>query len=197
MEFASRIRWILVIAFVVIALILVSWGLFTIASNIFRGDDLPATTTSDDSRVVASTASARYRVEGPIVANADQRSYTITVSKNVVTMQTFQNYGKSLIAEKSYQNTEAAYESFLSALYNENITALNRRNTSTEFTFADQGVCASGQKFFVDLDTKIFRWSTSCSDREGNAGFNMNMISALFEEQVPDFFELTSDLNIY
>jgi type II secretory pathway component PulC len=198
MEFASRIRWILVIAVTVILLILVSWGLFTIASNIFRGDgDVPLTTQSNDVKIVQSTSVAKYRVEGPIVANEDHRSYSITVSSSVVTMKTFKSYGRVILEERSYQNTQAAYDSFLSALLNQNVTELNRRNTSTDFTFEDQGVCANGQKFFVELDSKIFRWSTSCSDSQGNAGFDMAFISALFEEQVPDFADLTYDLNIY
>jgi hypothetical protein len=188
----------LVIAVTIIALILIVWGLFTIASNIFRGNESDQTDTvqvDDDRDTVQSTAVAAYKVTGPIVANEDQRSYTIVVSANNVTMKTFGSFGKSLIAEKSYTNTPIAYESFLSALANADVTAL-RRNASTEFTFEDQGVCARGRKFFVELDTNIFRWSTSCGNREGNAGFNMSPVSTLFQRQVPDFAELTRGLGI-
>jgi hypothetical protein len=198
MEFKSRIRWILVIAVTIIALILIVWGLFTIASNIFRGNDDNQTDTVQvdaDRDTVQSTAVAAYKVTGPIVANEDQRSYTIVVSANNVTMKTFGSFGKTLIAEKSYINTPIAYESFLSALANADVTAL-RRNASTEFTFEDQGVCARGRKFFVELDTNIFRWSTSCGNREGNAGFNMAPVSTLFQRQIPDFAELTRGLGI-
>jgi len=196
MEFASRLRWILVIAVFIIALILIGWGLFTIASNVFRGNRTTTdTSTVDNSYVVESTAVAFYRVEGPVVANENQRSYTITVSENVVTLKTYANYGKTLLAEKSYKNTPASYETFLSALANANITALSR-NASTEFTFEDQGVCATGRKFFVELDTNIFRWTTSCGSKTGNAGFKMSPVSALFQKQVPDFGDLTRGLGI-
>lgn len=198
MEFRSRIRWILVIAVSIIALILIVWGLFTIASNIFRGNGEDQTDTVQidaDRNTVQSTAVAAYKVTGPIVANEDQRSYTIVVTANTVTMKTFSSFGKTLIAEKSYTNTPIAYESFLSALANADVTAL-QRNASTEFTFEDQGVCARGRKFFVELDTNIFRWSTSCSKREGNAGFNMAPVSTLFQRQVPDFSEMTRGLGL-
>lgn len=198
MEFASKIRWILVVAFVVIALILITWGLFTIASNVFRGlrpNSSDTSEVSNDTELVESTAVAFYKVEGPVVANEDQRSYTITVSQNVVTMKTFANYGKTLIAEKSYKNTPAAFETFLSALANANVTGL-ARNASTEFTFEDQGVCATGRKFFVELDTNIFRWTTSCGKGTGNAGFAMSPISNLFQRQVPDFSDLTRGLSL-
>jgi hypothetical protein len=196
MEFASRLRWILVMAFFVITLILVSWGLFTIASNIFRGNEAPdEASRADNSYLVESIAVATYRVEGPVVAAVDHRSYIIVVSSNVITMKTFSDYGKVLISEKSYTNTPVAFQSFLSALNNANVTA-QARNTSTEFTFEDQGVCARGRKFFVDLDTSIFRWSTSCSAREGNAGFNMGPVSTLFQKQVPDFSDIVRGLGI-
>ena len=198
MEFASRIRWIVVIAITIIALILITWGLFTIASNIFRGngdEQVDIVQVDADRSTVQSTSVAAYKVTGPIVANEDQRSYTIVVSANNVTMKTFSNFGKTLIAEVSYVNTPIAYESFLSALANADITAL-RRNASTEFTFEDQGVCARGRKFFVELDTNIFRWSTSCGNKEGNAGFTMSPVSTLFQRQVPDFNKMTSGLGI-
>jgi hypothetical protein len=196
MEFASRLRWILVMAFFVITLILVSWGLFTIASNIFRGDDSQDDISEVDSGyLVESTAVASYRVEGPIVAGVDHRSYTIVVSSNVVTMKTFSNYGKDLLAEKSYTNTPTAFNSFLSALSNADVTA-QARNTSTEFSFEDEGVCARGKKFFVELDTSIFRWSTSCGNKQGNAGFSMSPVSSLFQQQVPDYGDMVRGLGI-
>lgn len=197
MEFASRLRWILVIAVSIIALLLVVWGLFTIASNLFRGDESQEDTVQIDSdrSLVESTAVAFYKVEGPIVANENQRSYTIAVSANTVTMKTYSNFGKTLIGEISYQNTPVAYASFLSALANADVTAL-QRNASTEFTFEDQGVCATGRKFFVELDTNIFRWSTSCGTRTGNAGFKMSPVSTLFQRQVPDFNQMTNGLGI-
>ena len=198
MEFASRLRWILVIAVTIIALILIVWGLFTIASNIFRGNNdnqVDIEQIDVDRSTVQATAVAAYKVIGPVVANEDQRSYTIVVSANTVTMKTFSSFGKTLIAEKSYTNTPIAYESFLSALANANVTAL-QRNASTEFTFEDQGVCARGRKFFVELDTSIFRWSTSCGNKEGNAGFSMSPVSSLFQRQVPDFSTVKSGLGI-
>ena len=97
MEFASRLRWILVIAVTIIALILIVWGLFTIASNIFRGNNdnqVDIVQIDVDRGTVQATAVAAYKVIGPIVANEDQRSYTIVVSANTVTMKTFSSFGK-------------------------------------------------------------------------------------------------------
>jgi hypothetical protein len=197
MEFASRIRWILVVAVAIIALILVTWGLFTIATNIFRGDNGEDVNNANSTNVqtVETTSVATYEVIGPIVANDDQRSYIISVSQNVVGIKTYKNYGLTLIDEKSYRNTAEAYEFFLSALTNLDVTSLSR-NASTEIDFEDLGVCPTGRKFIVNLDSSTLRWSTSCNRNDGNAGFNMNAVGNLFRQQVPDFNEITSGLGI-
>lgn len=192
MEFASRIRWILVVAVAVIALILVTWGLFTIASNIFRGGEDSGLIDDgiSNTQVVESSAVASYEVRGPVVANQDQRSYLITVSQNVVSMKSFSNYGQNLINEQNYQNTQEAFDTFLSALANLEVTDTSR-NATDELGFEELGVCPAGRKFIVTLDTSLVRWSTSCSRNEGNAGFNMGAVGNLFRRQIPDF----SDLN--
>jgi len=198
MEFASRIRWILVVAVFAIALILVGWGLFSIASNLFKRSDTNVTQLDPSTDfLIESTKVAEYSVEGPIVANENHRSYTISVSENVVSMKTYRNYGQTLIEEKSYPNTTLAYKAFLSALGNANVTAV-RQNTSidADTTFEDKGVCATGRKYMVELDSSMRRWSTSCDSKQGNAGFTMGRVASLFQRQVPDFGKLSSGLGI-
>lgn len=197
MELASRIRWILVTAIFIVALILVGWGLFSIASNIFRGNDKNDSSQLEpiNDFLVESTELARFTVDGPVVANDKHRSYTIEVSKSVVTLKIYKSYGQVLLDEKSYTNTAPAYDVFLSALGNANVTAL-RKNSSTEVDFADQGVCARGRKNIVELDGAVRRWSTSCSKNEGNAGFPMAPVMELFRSQVPDIRELTRGLGL-
>jgi hypothetical protein len=196
MEFASKVRWILVVTLFVIALILVGWGLFTIANNLFHSNDT-AITQMDPSTdfSVESTKTAEYSVEGPIVANENHRSYKITVTESQVIMKTYKSYGQIELGQKSYPNTTAAYSSFLSALTNANVTAM-RRNSTTDASFSDKGVCATGRKFIVDLDTSLSRWSTSCDSKQGNAGFNMGRVASLFQRQVPDFGQLANGLGI-
>jgi hypothetical protein len=193
MEFGSKIRWILVVAVSVIALILITWGLFTIASNIFRGgDNNDAVVLVDDFVDVESIGTARYEVVGPVVANENQNSYIIDVSANVVTMKTYSNYGKILTGEVSYKNTPIAYAAFLSALENADITAVSR-NSVPDNTFEELGICATGRRFIVELDGgALRRWSTSCSNKQGNAGFTMSRVSLLFRRQVPDYNKMVS-----
>lgn len=192
MEFGSKIKWILVTAVSVIALILIIWGIFTIASNIFRGVGSDSIVLVDDFVDVATVGTSRFEVIGPVVANENQNSYIIDISANVVSMKTYTNYGKVLTAEKSYRNTPVSYAAFLSALENADVTAVSR-NSVPDNEFEELGICATGRKFIVELDGgALRRWSTSCSNKQGNAGFTMSRVSSLFRKQVPDYNSLVS-----
>jgi hypothetical protein len=190
MELASKLRWILVIAVMVIALILVSWGLFSIAQNIFTVDETQ--TEQQETEVsVESVSTASYTVDGPVVANNLHRSFRIEVSENVVTMRVYGGYGSFLISENSYPNTAESYAVFMSALENENISS-RAKGTTPDDDFSEVGVCATGRKFIVELDKELRRWSTSCNNREGTAGFNMQAVGTLFQLQVPDYNTIVS-----
>lgn len=189
MELASRIRWLLVIFVVVVFLVLIGWGLFSIASNIFDTFSGDGAVTQVNDYNVSSTATARLIVDGPVVAASEHRSYEIAVSENVVSMTVYSGYGRNAIAEESYRNTDDAFTVFLSALEYEGVTD-RQRNTTEEMDFEEEGVCPRGRRYIVELDSSIRRWSTSCRDGDGTAGFAMRDIRRLFEDQIPDFRDL-------
>jgi hypothetical protein len=188
MEFASKLRWILVITVMVIVLILISWGLYSIAQNTFGSNDENVTVQQEEI-AIQSVNTASYSVDGPVVASDKHRSYRIDVSENVVTMRVYGGYGSFIITEQSYTNTTESYTAFLSALDNANVTE-RARGTTTEDDYAEVGVCASGRRFILELDTAVRRWSTSCAGNQGTAGFSMPPVATLFQRQVPDFSTL-------
>ncbi len=191
MEFASKLRWIVFISIAAVFLILIGWGLFSIAQSIFtpNTDNNNVVTEELNIEVINTAQTAVFRVEGPVVANEEHRSYEISVAENVVSMKVFQGYQDKVIAEKSYQNTTEAYDVFLSAL---TILDVNQREKGTdrEDDKNDDGFCPSGRRFIVELDSDLRRWSTSCSSKQGTAGFNMISVRNLFQKQVPDFRDL-------
>ncbi len=200
MEFASKLRWALVVITVVLFLILVGWGLYSIARSIFDSNAGDSENVQEVSAVVdediRSTSTARYYLDGKTVANSEHRSYSIEVSRNVVTMKVYKSYGEDVIREKSYQNTPEAYESFLASL--DHLGIKNRRpNTNTDDDFKDLGACPSGFRYVVELDSTLRRWTTSCSGKGnfGTAGFSMNAVKSLFQKQVIDFDALTDDID--
>jgi hypothetical protein len=191
MEFASRLRWALVILTVVISLILVSWGMYSIARSLFNSESNDDTISIEqiDEYSVLSAGSVKYSVDGPVVANQEHDSYTIEVSQNVVSLKVFKSYGQTLVSEKSYKNTAPAYDNFLSALDNLNVTS-RTKDTDTDDDYAEQGVCATGKRYIIELDNDVRRWSTSCSSKQGTAGVKMSSVRKLFQKQVPDYRDL-------
>lgn len=188
MELASRIRWILVLVVGILFLFLIGWGLYSIASNMFNGDS-SETSTTEPTYNVTTAATAKFTNDGPVVASDLHRSYTIEVSQNVVMMKVYKNYGQTVITEKSYSNNPESFITFLNSLENLDVTS-RLRGTTAEDDNADKGVCPQGQRFILEIDSNLRRWATTCSTREGNAGFDMLAVKNLFDRQVPDFDEL-------
>jgi len=194
MEFASRLRWILVIAAGLIFLVLVGWGLFSIAKDVFNSSgssSSPTSTGSSESFAVTDAKTARFTTQGPVVANQDYNSYTIEVSGNVVSMKVFKNYTLVLTKQVSYANNAEAYRTFLNAVEVQGVTD-RKNNTDTEDDYEERGVCATGKRYIFELDSSIRRWSTSCDSKQGTANFSVSAVRSLFQKQVPEFSELVS-----
>ncbi len=179
------------LAAMLIFLGLIGWGMYSIARSIFDtgADSSTPAVQSENVYEVTSAGTARFSIEGPVVANEDQRSLTISISENVVQMKVYAEYGTKVIAEKSYTNTSDSFDAFLSALDNANVTS-RKKNTNTDTDYADQGVCATGKRYIVEFDQDVRRWSTTCSSTHGTAGIKLSSIKRLFEKQVPDYRDL-------
>lgn len=198
MEFASKLRWFLVVVASILVFILISWGLYSVAKSIFdsgaknnssRVSDVAADNTAD----ILNTSQVSLIVEGPVVAKSEQKSYKIDVSENVVTMTVYGSYGQNVLGQKSYVNNQESYTAFMSALANIGVPK-RFAGTTVEQDTQETGVCASGYRYIVELDSYIRRWSTSCSGKnQGTAGFNMTSTRTLFQRQVPDFSVLLRD----
>lgn len=196
MEFASKIRWFIVITVVILFLVLVGWGLYSIARNIFdsnSGQNQDIVAIEEDTLDYVSTA--RIYVDGRVVANSEHRSYSVEVSSGVVTMKVYSSYGQNVIREKSYTNTSEAFDNFINALASYNVP--DRIDGTTEDDdYNESGVCPTGKRYILELDSEIRRWSTSCSSKEGTANFSMSKVLSLFERQVPDYDDLLDDIRL-
>jgi hypothetical protein len=193
MELASRLRWVIIIIVFLIVLILLGWGMYSIARSIFVANSDSSTTemvSEEDIFSVESAGEVNFTVDGPVVAADEHRSVKITVRPSTVTITVFKNYGTEAIDTKGYLNSNAAYREFLSALAQENVL-LREKGTDEDDDYAEDGVCSTGRTYILELDNDIRRWSTSCRGDLGTAGFNMTAVRRLFEKQVPDYREIT------
>lgn len=193
MEFVSKLRWVIVILIILIVLSIAGWGLATIARNLISSDGNTAQIDTDPKSLTALSATnanvVRYTEIGPIVSGGQHRSYTIEVSRNVVLMRVYSDYGQTVIAEKSYKNDERAFEYFVEALDKQRASARVKGTTEAD-DYDDIGACPAGRVHIVEIDDSVRRWRPSCNNIKGTAGGNMAAIRILFTGQVPDFEEL-------
>lgn len=192
MEILSRFRWVILLVIMLVFIGLVAWGLLSIARNLFNrtSDGFGSQTTSEQLQesedVLRTAAVATFEVSGPVVANEEHRSYIITVTNAQTDIKLYERYGAKVIEQKSYPNTQEAFDAFMSALANENVTA-EKAGATDEATFIEEGSCARGRRYIVEIDSSIRRWTTSCSSKDGNADFSMSRVRSLFQKQIPDY----------
>ncbi len=195
MEFASKLRWILVVFILLFVLIFVGWGLSAVARNVFNrssGPDAVSISEETADNSLEGTSSAKYIVDGPVVASSEHRSYKIEISRNVVMMNVYSDYGQNVVRTKSYTNNSEAFDTFIKSLEEANATA-RYEGTNDEDDYADQGVCPDGRRYILELDSDIRRWTTSCDRLQGTAAGKMTTMRSLFAKQIPDFEDMVKD----
>jgi Na+-transporting methylmalonyl-CoA/oxaloacetate decarboxylase gamma subunit len=193
MELASKLRWVLVIFVMLFVLIFVGWGLSAIARSVFnRGSSDSATVDETVTTDLQGIRVVRYIVDGPVVASADHRRYSIEINPNIVMMRLYSDYGQKVIAEKSYVNNTESYSAFMSALEQANAAA-RYEGTDEDDDIADEGVCPDGRRYIIELGSDIRRWTTSCDRKQGTAAGKMTTMRKLFAKQVPDFEAMVED----
>ncbi len=198
MEMIARLRWVIIAFFVLIFLILIGWGLSSIARSIFASDTPENVEQAEEqSAIVRETNVARFTVSGPVVASKEHRSYTVEVNPNVVVITLYSDYGQKELDQKSYKNNEQAYSVFLSALDVAEVTSrISGTNEEDDLLF--EGQCSTGRRYIVALDDQLVRWSVSCNSQSGTiAKSNMSTIRRLFNEQVPGIEEILEDTGLY
>ena len=181
---------VLVVAFVIAALVTVGRMIFN--GNKSTTDTTTGTTLVDSVLNQNEGRSVRWTIRGPIVAEENFKSYQITVSPTERTFVTYSGYLDEIIDTKKYSNNKQAYEQFVYALDNANIS---KTRTATDEDF--RGVCATqGIAYMFETlssgtaDQTI--WSTSCKDSKGTMAADPLKVHALFVNQIPDF---TSQFN--
>ena len=180
----------IIVTIIVIALVVAA--LVALGRLIFGGSSTSttqtATTSLKDSVLdTSATRSVRWTVRGPIVADENFRSYQITVSPSARNYTVFSGYLDSITSTQTYTNNERAYEEFVHALVNADIT--NTRASSNDDI---RGVCATGgiaYKFDTLKDSQgdLSLWGSTCSQSKGTIAADALKIHALFTNQVPDF----------
>lgn len=186
----SNPRIVPIIVTIVIVALIIS-AIVALGRALFSGNNNSSTTTANSvsSSVLDTNAnrSVRWTVRGPIVADENFRSYQITVTPNSRTYTVYSGYLGGVVSTQDYDNNTRAYDEFVHALINADIT--NTRSASNDDI---RGVCATGgiaYKFetLSGDNTDQSLWGSTCSQSKGTMGADALKIHALFVNQIPDF----------
>ena len=183
-RFFVGIGLVIVLLFVVIALIMRSGG----------GDKVPETKRELISYVDDDNFSVTLTTIGPSTAAQNHHQSQIIVSNQTASMEVSQGFDGNVIKTADYPMTTNAFGEFLSALNQAGYT----KGSTAEDLKDDRGYCPTGQRYIFeahDGSNGIQRfWATSCRGPKTYKG-NLNLTLELFRQQIPDFDDLTEDLN--
>lgn len=144
----------------------------------------------------ANTATEmQLTVDGPVNAAQNHRQIQITVGRDENTIEIIRGYQDDVINRKSYASSADAYNAFLHAL-----TIVGYNQGSNAKVGSQLGHCPLGQRYIfavINPDGKEIQhyWATSCGG-SGNYKGSVDTTLSLFQAQIPDFDDLTSNLDI-
>jgi len=157
------------------------------------GDDTSSTESVKRLSEYATEANAEavYTQAGAINAEENHRIVQITVNGSTRTFEVLDGYNGKASVTKTYPNTTAAFEALLAGLEQVGFSQTRKSNTSFD------SVCPTGERYSYALnsgDEKIVdAWSANCN--KGTFGGNAHQTARLFQAQIPDYQDLTSDVS--
>lgn len=154
---------------------------------------VPAGKTLDS--YAATSAEVSMTIDGPVNSALEHQQIRIGIDRDNVTYEELKGYDGNVTEMHSFPNTENAYNVFLSALAHAGFT---KGNTSKDLA-NEKGYCPLGNRFIFELthDGKQIErfWATSCGNPKTFLG-NTNITIQLFKNQVPDYSELSQNVNL-
>jgi len=182
----SRVIPVILIMIVIAAAVA---GLISVGQSILGGDtQQPAEVNVGRQALteVKNGSGIRMTVRGPIVANEEFHSYTITIRPNYRSITTYVGYNKKPLNHRELNNNKRAYEQFVYAL--SRLDFMNSMPLRGEVNDT-RGICATGMlyEFEVLQNNKSVQklWTTSCGGSRGSFNSNLTRTRELIQDQIP------------
>lgn len=183
--------------------ILIGLGLIAIAVIlVFRafsslgGNDRPDTGADRAALVQQADKNSEVRltIQGPITSDQEHRRVVVSVTRNEARLQILHGYQNTVASTVTFANNEAAYAEFLRAL---DLIGF-AQGDDNEALSDDRGYCPTGLRYILqasgtDLNTRY--WASSCRG-EATSAANVSIVRTLFEAQIPNYRELTRDVDL-
>lgn len=177
----------IIIALAVLIVGIIIAAIFSLGSALFGGGS-SKTNNQDDVLLLSNTSDARVEVlvRGPIVADEDFKSQTITISQNKRTLYIYKGYKNEVKEKVELSNSVKAYGEFINALGKAGFMT----GKPQERPISLEGICATGKVYEFSLykgDTEEQTvWTSTCNGSIGNLNANLSQVYSLFLRQIPD-----------
>lgn len=196
-----RTQRVLPVVLVIVIIIIAVAALVSLARAVFFSGESSTSEVVDVSRqALLNTSdghSVAMTVRGPIVAQEEFNSYTISVSPSNRTMTTYTGYLDTVVEQQALGNNVAAYEQFVYALDKADLADGRELDEDRDDV---RGVCATGRvyEFFINADGETVKrlWTSTCSGSRGSLDANVEQLRELFTAQIPDARSLTSNISL-
>lgn len=186
---------VLIVAAVAIAS-MISLGRAIFSNN---GEPTASRVNTGKESLVNTTAehSVKMTVRGPIVAQENFHSYTITVTPDMRNMTTYKGYLSEKVDEEQLENNVQAYTQFVYALNRAKMmdgAPLSGEDNDT------RGVCANGKVYEFEVlnqkKTVQKLWTSTCKGSPGSLKASFSQLSRLFRLQIPNFGKLSDKVDL-
>ncbi len=142
-----------------------------------------------------ANSSLKITTQGRLVGEDQRRSIRITVSQSQRTIEVIQGYENNVIKSQSFDNTPAAYSTFIRAINNAGFTKYRKGANGDE-----RGACPQGQRYIYELNKGSERlqrlWSSSCNSSDGSLAGSASRIRQIFQDQIPGYERYIADVNL-
>ncbi|RYX79472.1 hypothetical protein EON76_02020 [bacterium] len=195
----SGVQRIIPIALVLVVIVIAVAALFSVGRSIF-GSNEPEEVVNTGKQALLNTSldrSVRLTVRGPIVADEQFHSYTVTASPTSRTLTTYQGYLDNQVDQVQLPNNNRSYEQFIYALDRASMMESDELDGDSNDV---RGICATGRVYEYEVlqASNVIKklWTTSCSKIKGSQKANNARLSELFQAQVPDANKTTRKVKL-
>lgn len=190
----SNMQRLIPIALVLIVIIVAIAALVSLGRSMFGGGDKEVEVVNTGQQSLLNTAidrSVKLTVRGPLVADENYHSYTITASATTRTLTTYEGYLGRQVDTRELSNNTRAYEEFVHAL--NRLGMMEGKALEGEANDV-RGICPTGRVYefeTLQASNSIKKlWTTTCRDASGSLDANEAQIMRLFKAQIPDNAEV-------
>ncbi len=136
-------------------------------------------------------------VRGPIVADEQFNSYSISVTPSSRVITVYTGYLDAVLNRQTYSNNTTAYDEFVHALDKAKMADGTQLEGEANDT---RGVCATGHVYeygiIYDDDLVKGLWTSTCGGSKGSLKASSDQLQQLFLAQIPDSDEILKEVDL-